>query len=149
MTDFTRLWQKDCLTLRESIPRLFNEGGGGGAAMTTRCAPACSQALPVKPQGVWARGIEAWAGSRDLRNLEFRRWGFSGPSSLMTKCPYLTVPACALTSAGILPGKKKKKKIEKNGCKFCQNGSILLYVETATLLWELSCKCIAILCFSW
>ena len=33
--------------------------------MTTRCAPACSQALPVKPQGVWARGIEAWAWSRD------------------------------------------------------------------------------------
>ena len=47
------------------------------------CAPACSQALPVKPQGVWARGSEAWAGSRDLRNLEFVRWGSSGPSSLM------------------------------------------------------------------
>ena len=52
--------------------------------MTTWCAPACSQALPVKPQGVWARGIEAWAGSRDIRNLEFRRWGSSGPSSLMS-----------------------------------------------------------------
>ena len=51
--------------------------------MTTRCAPACSQALPVKPQGVWARGIEAWAWSHDRRNLEFRRWGSSGPSSLM------------------------------------------------------------------
>ena len=53
--------------------------------MTTRCAPACSQALPVKPQGVWARGIEGWAWSpdRDLGNLEFRRWGSSGPSSLM------------------------------------------------------------------
>ena len=51
--------------------------------MNTRCAPACSQAHLVKPQGVWARGIEAWAGSRDLRNLEFRRWGSSGPSSLM------------------------------------------------------------------
>ena len=67
--------------LRESIPRLFN---GGKTIMTTRCAPACSQALPVKPQGVWARGIEAWLGSRDLRNLEFRRWGSSGPSSLMS-----------------------------------------------------------------
>ena len=42
--------------------------------MATCCAPACSQALPVKPQGVWARGSEAWAGSRDLRNLEFVRW---------------------------------------------------------------------------
>ena len=51
--------------------------------MTTCCAPACSQALPVKPQGVWVRGSEAWAGSRDLRNLEFVRWGSSGPSSLM------------------------------------------------------------------
>ena len=37
--------------------------------MTTHCAPACSQALPVKPQGVWAKGIEAWARSRDRRNL--------------------------------------------------------------------------------
>ena len=46
-------------------------------------APACSPALPVKPQGVWARGSEAWAGSRDRRNLEFVRWGSSGPSSLM------------------------------------------------------------------
>ena len=51
--------------------------------MTTRCAPACSQALPVKPQGVWARGIEAWSRSCDLRKLEFRRLGSSGPSSLM------------------------------------------------------------------
>ena len=46
--------------------------------MTTRCAPACSQALPVKPQGVWARGIEAWAWSRDRRNLEFLRGGGGG-----------------------------------------------------------------------
>ena len=68
------------MPLRESIPRLFN---GGKTTMTTRCAPACSQALPVKPQGVWARGIEAWARSRDLRKLEFRRWGSSGPSSLI------------------------------------------------------------------
>ena len=51
--------------------------------MTTHCAPACSQALPVKPQGVWARGIEACARSRDRRNLEFRRWGSLGPSSIM------------------------------------------------------------------
>ena len=37
----------------------------------------------IGAQGVWARGSEAWAGSRDLRNLEFVRWGSSGPSSLM------------------------------------------------------------------
>ena len=35
--------------------------------MTIHCGPACSQVLPVKPQGVWARGVEAWARSRDLR----------------------------------------------------------------------------------
>ena len=68
------------IPLRESILRLFN---GGRTTMTTRCASTCSQALPVKPQGVWARCIEAWAGSRDLRNVEFRGWGSSGPSSLM------------------------------------------------------------------
>ena len=29
-------------------------------AMTARCdRPACSQVLPVKPQGVWARGVAA------------------------------------------------------------------------------------------
>ena len=66
-------------TSRESIPRLFNEGR---TIMTTRCAPACSHALPVKPQGVMVRGIEAWAGSRDLWNLEFRRWGSSGVSEV-------------------------------------------------------------------
>ena len=60
--------------------------------MTTRCGPACSQALPVKPQGVWARGIEAWAWSRDRRNLEFLLWGSSGPSSLM-----LSTPTCDVT----------------------------------------------------
>ena len=32
--------------------------------------PACSQVLPVKPQGVWARGVESWARSRD-QVLEF------------------------------------------------------------------------------
>ena len=73
-------WSTQKWALRESIPRLFDVGW---STMTTRCAPTCSQALPVKPQGVWARGIEAWAGSRDLWNLEFRRWGSSGPSSLM------------------------------------------------------------------
>ena len=67
-------------SLRESILRLFN---GGRTTMTTRCVPACRQALPVKPQGVWARGIEAWARSRDRVNLEFWRWWSSGPSSLM------------------------------------------------------------------
>ena len=35
-------------TLRESIPMLFN---GGRTTMTTHCAPAYSQVLPVKPQG--------------------------------------------------------------------------------------------------
>ena len=48
---------KLALALGESIPRLLNEGT---TAMTACCAPACSQALPVKPQGVWARGIEAY-----------------------------------------------------------------------------------------
>ena len=57
-------------TLWESILRLFN---WGRTTMTTRCAPAFSQALPVKPQGVWATGIEAWARGRDRWNLEFRR----------------------------------------------------------------------------
>ena len=84
----TSKWQKLCLpynlivvgkgqecsvTLRESILRLLNEGT---TAMTARCAPACSQALPVKPQGVWARGIEAWARSRDLWNWCCRGGGF-------------------------------------------------------------------------
>ena len=63
-------------SLRESIPRLFN---GGTTTMTTRCAPACSQALPVKPQGVWARGIEAWVRSRDLWNWSFGGGGLQGP----------------------------------------------------------------------
>ena len=62
--------------LRESIPRLFN---WGSTAMTARCAPACSQVLPVKPQGVWARGIEAWAWSRDRRNWSCGGWGLQGP----------------------------------------------------------------------
>ena len=48
------------ISLRESILRLLNEET---TAMTGCCAPACSQALPVKPQGVWARGIEAWSRS--------------------------------------------------------------------------------------
>ena len=61
--------------LRESIPRLLNEGS---TAMTACCAPACSQALPVKPQGVWARGIEAWARSRDRRNWSCGGGGLFG-----------------------------------------------------------------------
>ena len=50
------------MELQESIPRLFNRGR---TIMTTRCAPACSQVLPVKPQGVWARGVVTWSRSRD------------------------------------------------------------------------------------
>ena len=46
--------------------------------MTARFAPACSQALPVKPQGVWARGIEAWARSRDRRNWSCGGGGLRG-----------------------------------------------------------------------
>ena len=34
-------------SLQESIPRLLNEGT---TTMTARCAPTCSQALPVKPR---------------------------------------------------------------------------------------------------
>ena len=64
------------LPLRESIPRLLNEGS---TAMTACCAPACSQALPVKPQGVWASGIEAWARSRDRRNWRCGGGGLRGP----------------------------------------------------------------------
>ena len=62
-------------TLRESIPRLLNEKT---TVMTTCCAPACSQALPVKPQGVWDRGIEAWALSRDRRNWSCGGCGLRG-----------------------------------------------------------------------
>ena len=54
--------------------------------MTTHCAPACSQVLPVQPKGVWARGVEAWTGPK----LELRRWGSSGPSSLMVDY-YITI----------------------------------------------------------
>ena len=64
--------------------------------MTPRCAPACSQSLPVKPQGVWARGIEAWAWSRDRRNLEFLRWGSSGPSSLMALALWRQQHSCTV-----------------------------------------------------
>ena len=63
-------------SLRESIPRLLN---WESTAMTARCAPACSQVLPVKPQGVWARGIEAWARSRDRRNWGCGGGGLQGP----------------------------------------------------------------------
>ena len=67
------------VALRESILRPFN---GGTTTMTTRCAPACSQALPVKPEGLgqryWSVSEVTWP-----LKLEFRRWGSSGPSSLM------------------------------------------------------------------
>ena len=42
-----------------------------------------SQVKTVSEYGPRARGSEAWVGSRDRRNLEFLRWGSSGPSSLM------------------------------------------------------------------
>ena len=62
------------LILQESIPRLFNEGR---TIMTTRCAPACSQVLPVKHQ-------RCWSVSRvSDRRIWSRRWRSSGPSSLM------------------------------------------------------------------
>ena len=62
--------------LRESIPKLFNEGT---TTMTTHCAPACSQALLVKAQGVWARGSEAWARSRDIQIWSFGGECLQGP----------------------------------------------------------------------
>ena len=61
-------------TLRESIPRLLNEGS---TAMTTCCVPACSQALPVKPQ-YWCVSEVTWP-----PQMELRRWRSSGPSSVM------------------------------------------------------------------
>ena len=72
----TKICRKGLAALRESIPRLLNEGS---TAMTACCAPACSQALPVKPQGVWARGIEAWARSHDRRNWSCGGGGLPGP----------------------------------------------------------------------
>ena len=47
--------------------------------MTTRCALACSQALPVKPQGVWARGIEAECGHVTVETWSFCGGGLQGP----------------------------------------------------------------------
>ena len=41
--------------------------------------PACSQVLPVKTQGVWARGVEACAGSRDRRIWSFGGGVLQGP----------------------------------------------------------------------
>ena len=58
MTQLTRAVKLPWI-LRESIPRLFN---GGKTTMTTHCAPACSQALPVKPQG--GLGQRYWSVSR-------------------------------------------------------------------------------------
>ena len=72
--------QDEFISLQESIPRLFTEGN---TIITTHCAPAFSQVVPFKPQGVWARGVEAWAGSRDLRNWSFGGGGLQGPPSLM------------------------------------------------------------------
>ena len=92
---------------RESIPRLFNDRR---TTMTTRCAPACSQALPVKPQGVWARGIETWAGSRDLRNLGFRRWGSPGGG---TRVHHGRVGSAGLCDLKILhPWRRLKKGVK-------------------------------------
>ena len=67
MVEYIIEWETPCVAsvwnilwraLWESIPRLLNEGT---TTMTARCAPACSQALPVK----------------------LGRWRSSGPSSLM------------------------------------------------------------------
>ena len=45
---------------RSSAAMTLTGGGGGGGVTTARCdRPACSQVLPVKPQGVWARGVAA------------------------------------------------------------------------------------------
>ena len=57
---------------------------GGTTIMTTCCAPVCCQALPVKlhrglGQRYWSVSEVTWP-----PKLEFRRWGSSGPSSLMT-----------------------------------------------------------------
>ena len=73
-------WGRETHTLRESIPRLFN---WGLTAKTARCAPACSQFLPVKPQRslgqrYWSVNAVTWP-----PKLELRRWRSSGPSSLM------------------------------------------------------------------
>ena len=58
-------------------PELVNEGT---TTITAHCAPACSQALPVKPQGhgYWSVSEVSWH-----PNLELWRWQSSGPSSLM------------------------------------------------------------------
>ena len=88
------LWRHNYLSWRQHLPRAHSCGSfnqnvhlrgltitginpetvqWGMPIMTTRCAPACSQALPVKPQGVWAIGNEAWVRSHDLRI-----WGCRG-----------------------------------------------------------------------
>ena len=58
-------------------------GGGGMTTMTTHCAPACSQILPVKPQAVWARGIEGW-GHLTVPKSGVSEVGSLGPSSVMS-----------------------------------------------------------------
>ena len=72
-------------SLWESIPRLLNEGT---TAMTARCALACSQALPVKPQGVWARIFKSVSAVMWPPKLELRRWRSSGHSSLKPRLHY-------------------------------------------------------------
>ena len=73
---------QDCsATLRESIPRLFN---GGTTTMTTRCAPP-SQTPGGLGQRYWSVSEVTWP-----PKLEFRRWGSSGPSSLMNACTDVT-----------------------------------------------------------
>ena len=111
------------LALRESILRLLK---GGKTTMTTRCAPACSQALPVKPKGVWARGIEAWAGSHDRGNQEFRRWGSSGPSSLMD--PQEQNFSEILIEIDVFSFKKMHLKMSSVKCRpFCLSLNVLSY----------------------
>ena len=55
------------VSLRESIPRLFN---WGRTTMTTHCAPACSQVLPVKPQGFLGQRCWSVSGVTWPPNLE-------------------------------------------------------------------------------
>ena len=64
-------------------PELLNEGT---TTMTAHCAPACSQALPVKPRGVWVMGIEAWARSLESGVAEVAVFGALQPNgSVMRK----------------------------------------------------------------
>ena len=75
--------------------------------MTARCV------LPVKPQGVWARGIEAWAWSRDRRNwmdtlklhwnntekpLDGVHWNYTG---ITLKCHWMNTLKFHCTSSAL------------------------------------------------